>query len=320
MANRYIRNAAILAKIETTYGTDPVPTGAANAMLVSNMSITPLNATNVGRDLVRNYFGGSEQLVGVRNIQVSFDIEAAGSGTAGTAPAYGPLLRACGMAETLTASNRADYLPVSSSFESVTIYWYDDGVLHKAVGARGSFQLMLNLGERPVFRFSFTGIYAAPTAASLPTTTLTSFQKPLVVNDTNTGDVTLGCTYATGSLSGGTTYPSRGLSLDLGAAVSHIPLLGAESVDITGREVTGSFQLDLTAAQEVTFAGTVTDNTTQSVGLVHGSTAGNILVVHAPAAQLVNYSKQEINGKRLIGYDLRLVPSSGNDELRLCFK
>ena len=30
-----MRNTAVLAKIETTYGTDAVPTGAANAVLVS---------------------------------------------------------------------------------------------------------------------------------------------------------------------------------------------------------------------------------------------------------------------------------------------
>jgi hypothetical protein len=32
---RYVRNSAILAKTETTYGTDPTPTGGANAILVS---------------------------------------------------------------------------------------------------------------------------------------------------------------------------------------------------------------------------------------------------------------------------------------------
>ena len=42
--SRLIRNTAILAKIETAYGVDAAPTGAANALLVSNLSINPLNA------------------------------------------------------------------------------------------------------------------------------------------------------------------------------------------------------------------------------------------------------------------------------------
>lgn len=36
---RLVRKTAILAKIETTYGTDAVPTGIANAILISNQSI-----------------------------------------------------------------------------------------------------------------------------------------------------------------------------------------------------------------------------------------------------------------------------------------
>jgi len=320
MATRYMRNTAILAKIETTVGTDAVPTGAANALLVSNLSITPLDATNVDRDLVRAYFGGSEQLVGTANIACAFDVELAGSGTAGTAAAWGPLVRACGMAETLTASTRADYTPISTAFEAVTIYWYDDGVLHKLLGARGTFQIKAGLGERPLLSFKFVGLNGGITAAALPSTTLTAWQKPLVITDTNTADVTVGCTYSAGALSGGTVYPSRGIEVDIGNTVNHIPLLGGESIEITGRTVTGSVQFDLTAAQEVTFMTTVTGNTTTGVGIQHGSTAGNIVILHAPAVQLINPSKQEINGKRLCGYDMRMVPTSGNDDFRICIK
>jgi hypothetical protein len=53
------------------------------------------------------------------------------------------------------------------------------------------------------------------------------------------------------------------------------------------------------------------------LGFVHGTTAGLKVLVHAPAVQLINPSKQDVNGRRLIGYDLRLVPVSGNDELRI---
>ena len=48
---RYVRNTVVLAKVESTYGTDSTPTGTANSMLVSNLSINPLNAGNVDRAL-----------------------------------------------------------------------------------------------------------------------------------------------------------------------------------------------------------------------------------------------------------------------------
>lgn len=314
---RLIRNSAILAKIETTYKTDPTPTGAANAILVSNLSINPLNAQNVSRDLVRGYMGGSEQLVGNAFVEASFDVEIAGSGAAGTAPAYGALLRACGMAEAVTASTRVDYTPVSASFESATIYYHDDGVLHKLLGARGTVSLDMGIGNRPVMKFKFLGIDGGVSATANPSLTLTAWKTPGVITDPNTGDVTIGCTYSAGALSGGTAYPSQGLQLDLGNTVNHVPLLGDESIEISNRDTSGSVSLDLTAAQEVSFMTSVKANTVQGIGMLHGTAAGYKVLVFAPGAQLINPKKEEFNGRRLIGYDLRLIPSAGNDDLRI---
>lgn len=317
MANRLIRKTAILLKIETVYDTDPVPTGAANAMLVSNLSINPLNAQNVDRDLVRTYLGASEQLVGTGYVEMSFDVEMQGSGTLGTAPAWGAALRACGFAEAITAAARVEYTPVTDSLESATIYWYDDGVLHKGLGGRGSVEIAAGVGERPVFKFKYILLDGGISAAANPALTLSAWKQPKVVNDANTGDLTFGGTYATGAITGGTAWPSRGLNLSVANAVNFTPLLGGETIDLTQREITGSMQLDLTAAQEVTFMAAVKANTLDTLSLLHGTAAGYKVLIHAPSFQMMNPSKQEVNGKRLIGYDIRCVPVTGNDELRI---
>ncbi|MBK8113418.1 MAG: hypothetical protein IPK44_02225 [Candidatus Accumulibacter sp.] len=319
MATRYIRNTAILAKIESTYGTDSTPTEGANALLVSNVSINPLSAANVDRDLVRPYMGASEQLVGPANIELSFDIELSGAGAAGTAAAYGPLLRACGFAETLSASIRAEYNLVTPVADSVSIYYFSDGVKHIAKGCRGTLSLKMSASGRPVLSFKFLGLDGGVTAASPSALTLTAFKTPTVISEPNTGDLTFGATYtaATPTLTGGTGYPSQGIELDLGNAVNYTPLLGGESVDISQRQVTGKILLDLTAAQEVTFMASVKANTLQSLGLMHGTTAGYKVMIFMPAAQLINPSKSEVNGKLMIGYDIRALPSSGNDELKI---
>ena len=109
---RYFRNAAILAKVETTYGVSAAPTGAANALLISNLNIT-YQSENVARDLVVPFIGGFEQLVGRTFLEISFSVELASSGAAGTAPPWGALLRACGYAETVTAAKRVEYNPVT---------------------------------------------------------------------------------------------------------------------------------------------------------------------------------------------------------------
>jgi len=319
MATRYILNTAILAKIETTYGVDASPTEGANALLVSNVSLNPLNATNVSRDLIRPYLGGSEQLVGTAYIEISFDIELSGSGAAGTAPAYGPLLRACGFAETVAASVRVEYNPVTPVVDAVSIYYFSDGVKHVARGCRGDLSIKMNSKARPVLSFKFLGLDGGVIAASPAALTLTAFKTPAVVSEANTGDITLGCTYtvATPTLTGGTGYPSQGIELAIGNSVSYVPLLGGESVEITKREVTAKIMLDLTAAQEVTFMAAVKANTVQSVGLMHGTAAGSKVMVFMPASQLINPAKQDVNGKLMIAYDLRAVPSSGNDELKI---
>ena len=107
MATRYFRRKSILAKIETTYGTDAVPTGAANAIVMRNVNFTPLEPEYADRDIARDYLGHSEQLVVSSKVALSYEVELAGSGTAGTAPAWGPLARACGFGQTILAAAHA---------------------------------------------------------------------------------------------------------------------------------------------------------------------------------------------------------------------
>lgn len=316
---RYIRNTVITAKIETTVGTDAVPTGAANAILVSDMNITPLDAKNVDRNLIRGYFGASEQLVGAASVKVSFTVELAGSGTAATAPAFGAILQACALAEaSLATPNRVEYTPVSTGLKTATIYYYDDGVLHKLLAAMGTCTLSAKVGDRPTLKFEFVGLDGGISAAST-TGTYTSFKTPVPMTKANVVDITMGATYALGALTGGTPYPSTGLELSLGNAVAYSALLSTERVDITDRQVAGSLELDLTAAQEVTFMGNVKINLTQSLALTIGTATGNKLIIHAPAVQMINPKKAELNGTRLIGFDLRVVPTAGNDEIRFAF-
>ena len=321
MANRIVRNTAILAKIETTYGVDSTPTGAANAMLPSSISINPINAQNVDRDVIRSYMGGSEQLLGTRYVELSFTAELAGAGTVATAPAWGVLLRACGMAQVITATFRIDYVPVSTGIESATIYWYDDGVVHKIARARGNATISMKAGGRPEMNFKFTGLYSTPSAAAMPTIDTSSSKVPQIVTDANSGDVIFGGTHVTTTapaITGGTAYPSQGLELDLGNSINFTPLLGGETVDLTQRSVTGKVTLDLTAAQEVSLMQAVELGTLQTVGLSHGTVANvTKAMVWLPAVQLINPQKTDVNGKRLVSFDMRCTPLVGNDQIRV---
>ena len=183
------RKRLILAKIEAAYGTDPTPTAAANAILVRNLEITPIQADVVSRDLVRPYYGNSDQLLANTRVECTFEVELAGSGTAGTAPAYGPVLKACGMGETVVATTSVTYAPIStfaSAGTSVTIYYNVDGVLHKVTGARGTVDMSCQLGQIPVLKFSMVGIYNAPTDTAQGSVTYTNQATPLIFKNGNT--------------------------------------------------------------------------------------------------------------------------------------
>lgn len=305
------RKRTILAKTETTYGVDPTPTGAANAILVRNLNITPLNAELVSRDLVRPYLGGSEQLIASSYVTVEFEVEMAGSGTAGTAPAYDPLLKACGLAAVTSSGVSVTYTPVSASFGSITVYYNVDGVLHKVTGARGNVELNIEVGQIPVFRFSFTGLYNAPTDTAAPAVTYTAFQTPLAANSDNTS------AFSIYSYSGAL----QSLNVNLNNTVNYRTLIGAEDVLMTDRQAGGTAVFEAPTVAEKDFWSLALGSTLGSLDITHGTTAGNRVQILSTRAKVNNPTYQDSNGIHMLQTPFNLVPStSGNDELSIVVK
>lgn len=314
---RYERNTAVLLKNEAVYGTDALPTGAADAMLVKNFKCKPIDGKYINRDLLRPFFGGSEDVLSESWVSGSFDVEIAGSGAAGSAPLWGRILKCAGFAETLFALDRVEYLPVSTALGSGSLYYHDDGVLKKALGMRCDItSLKLGYGELPMASVNFLALDGGDTAAANPAVDLTPWQKPVPINTANSGLLTFGATYAAGALTGGATFKSRGLELALGNQIGYLGLLGGEEIDLTNRDVSGKVLLSLTAAEEVAKIAEIKATATQSVALRHGTQAGGKLLVFMPEVQLKNLGKEALNGRRMIGFDLKALPTTaGNDEL-----
>lgn len=316
---RLIRKTVILAMIEATSGVDAGPTGAANAVKAMNMSIDPLEAQNIPLEYVNAWFGNSEELVGAAFVRVKFTVYLSGAGLAATAPAWGALMQGCASAVTtgLVTPNRVEILPATDSLQTLTLYYHDDGVLHKLLGCFGKVTLSAKVGEAPKLMFEFMGLDGGATAVANATPTLTAWKTPVPIRKGMVTDITLGCTYAAGALASGTVYNSGGLELDWGNSVEFADMCSTEEIVLSDRKVKGKLQLELTAAQEVAMKATVQANTLQGLGFVIGTTSGNKILIHLPAAQLFNYRKEEKKGKRLIGYDVGALPVTGNDEVRI---
>lgn len=319
--SRLERNTAVLFKNEAGgYGVDATPVGATDAMLVRKFAPPKQDIKYVNSPEVRPYMGKGLDFPGAIFLSGSFELALAGSGAAGTAPMWGRVLRSAAFAEVVTAATRVDYTPISAALESATVYYYDDGALKKIFGLRCNITgFKMGYGDVPILSVSYIGIDGGDTAVAPPALTLTNWKTPLPVNTLNSGLLTIGCTYNAGALVGGTTYTSKGLDLAMGGTLNYLELLGGESAELTERNVSGKMTLDLTAAQEISMLAIVKAGTTQSIGLTHGTVAGNKLLTFLPNVQFKNPVKESLNGKRLITYELNPVPTqgAGNDEWRI---
>jgi len=305
------RKRLILAKAEATYGTDPTPTGSANAILVRNLDIVPLQSDIVQRELIRPYLGNYEQLLAQTRVQVTFEVELAGSGAAGTAPAYGPVLKACGLSETVVATTSVTYAPVSSSFSSVTIYFYQDGIRHIVTGARGTFTLNGQVGAIPTIAFTMTGIYNAPTDTALATPTYANQATPLIFKNGNT------TSFSAFSYSGAL----QSIDLNLGNEIVYRELIGGtKEVLITDRKPAGTMSIEAVLLATKNYFTVSTGSTTGSISFQHGTTAGNIATLTMAQSDLANASYADMNGIAMMNLPYVATPTAaGNDELYLAY-
>lgn len=300
------RNAALLLKPEGVYGTDSVPTGAANAILLKDLDWSPQEAKTVSRDVLRPFLGNSEVLPGTLFVKASFSVELAGSGAAGTAPAWGPILRICGWSQTVTAGVSVVYQMVSSNFESGTVYFHIDGVLHKATGVMCDSSIEFAEGGIPTIKFSLTGLYNVVVDAALPAAGLAAFQKPLPVNTTNTPTFTLH----------GVPSVLEKLSINQANAIVHRALPGApEKVLITDRKPAGSVTIEAAKVATKDWWTVMKNAATGPMQIVHGVTAGNIIQVDAPAVQLHSPKYGDKDGVLNMSASLIFAPNAGNDEI-----
>lgn len=300
---RYFRNRAILAKPETVYGEDSVPTGAANAMQMTNVNFEPLLGEDVNRDLVLPYMGHQGVMLVGNYARISGEIEIAGAGAAGTAPAYGPLLRACALAEVITAGVDVQYHPISSLQEAVSIYFNMDGVRHVLLGARGTMTLQMTPRQIPRFVFTMTGLLGTITDAALPAINVAAFIKPVPVSKANT----------TFSLHGH-AGACEGVSIDLGNQIEPRLLIGHESIQHVDRQMTGQATMDAVALATKDWFAIAQAHTTGVLAGQHGTVAGNIVKFDAGAVQIGRPTYGE--SQKIINNSLPLIyqPQAGNDE------
>lgn len=307
--SKLARRRVITAKIESVYNTDAVPAGT-DAILIEELNWAPEGLRMVERPAIRNSLGTLQHIYGGSLLSVTFAAEVKGSGTAGTAPEIGTLLRGCALDETIVASTSVTYAPVSASQESLTIYFYEDGTLTKLTGCRGSVDFGGDVGGRLMANFTFQGHFSGPTDVALVTPTYDSTVPPILIN---------------GSFSiGGYAAVVQSLALSMGNTLEVPPNLSAADgygeVLVTGRDVNGSIDPEQPLVASHDFMAAFKAGTLEALSMGPiGATAGNRFTVTASKCYYRSLSNAERQG--VLSYEIPFgaAETSGDDEVSLAF-
>ena len=312
MAGFKMRRRLILAAIETTYGTDPAPTPAANAILTRSVSVTPLAGQDIDRNLLRSFYGNTQSIAGEKHVELQLEVELTGSGVAGDAPAWAPLLRACGFAETLTPGTDAVYNPITDNEESISCWIHRDGVLHKFTGGRGSVSFRLDVNNIPYMTFNFMGLLGPISNTAMPTTAdYSGFLTPLPVTNLNTTALTLH----------GAAVSFSQLTLDMAVeSVKHQVVGAGSSILIVDRAPSGTAVIEEPDLATLDLYTKAKDASQGVLAVTHGTTAGNIVQFDAPQIGSGSPTEQDLNGVQMLSVPLTINPGTGNDELVVTVK
>ncbi len=306
------RRTVLLAKMETSgnYGVDSVPTPSANAILIKDVNIK-INGETLERDFLKSSLSNMQFVRGERDVELTFKTELKGSGTRGTLPTWGwegVLMRACGFKETITANTSIKWEPVSTGFESATLYVYKDGLFHKCTGCRGSVKILGEVGKYYELEFTMRGLYNAVVDAT-PTAQTFSTVVPPVALGVNSFTV------------GSTPYAPIIERVEIDMANTLAPRRNMNSASgiveqvITGRNPVGSFDPEAVLEATHPFWANWSAATALPMTLTAGSASGNTITITAPKLQYREIEYADKDGTLTYNVPFSLAMNSGDDEI-----
>jgi len=303
----YTKKTVVYGVLEGTPGTDQVPTAAANAVEAYNVAL------DVVGDMKERAFGDTDRsheanIRGKTMVDLSFDVELKGSGTAAQEPNWGPLLEACDRTLVTNAGTNCIYTP-STTIKTASIHVNIDGIQYKVAGCAGECEIDLISGEIPMLKFAFKGVYALPTdtACSAPTF------------DSTTAQIVKGTTTTFGN------YAAiiESLNLKFGNSIVERPDFnqteGILSYIVGDRKPTGTMVCEavLRATTNADFMLYFNGNTSKALSMVLGATAGNIVTITAPVCKLSSPKWGDRDGIRTFEIPFQMARSVGNDEMTI---
>lgn len=308
MSQRFWNQKLLMAKIETVYGTDAAPAGATDSILATQVKLMPMEGQDVARELERPFHAADPTLPADLHTKISFRVELAPSGTAGTAPGWAALMRGCGCAQTLLASTSVTFSPISTGYQSLTIHLFVDGIRWAIIGARGTFKLVVEASGIPYLEFTFTGRFAPATDVVLPVGILTAFKDPLIVSAANTPTFTIDAV----------PMVMKSMTFDAGCQVEPRFWVGTNDIIISGRAESLETMVEVRSMAIFNPYARAAAAARVPIVLTHGTVAGARATLNVPTGQIQRPG--EIGQTQNIAENtLRFVPqpTAANDQWSL---
>jgi hypothetical protein len=315
MAEFLERRMVLGSKVESSEGTANAPVGADCNLLVEDVKFEA-DIDQFDRKPLSADLSPYASIAGMRKARLTCKIELKGSGTAGTAPAIGKLLKACGMSETLVAVTSATYAPLTLAVPTLTIDLFSvpasgNNIRERMVGARGTYRISAKVGQPVYLEFTFQGAYAPVTDQSALTPSGLETILPQAF---------LSTAFSMHAL---TTHKVSMFNIDMGNSLAHrtdISLAsGVLSCLIIDRKPTFSFDPEKELVTTHDYYGKMLSNNEGALSVVVGATAGNICTITAPKCQYTKVTPGSRDGIGIFNIDGKMNRSSGNDELVLAF-
>lgn len=296
--------SVLLAKVESSYGQDIVPTAAANAIAIKEKAFVEFDPEILERKHPLAQRGRIKPLTGKRFAKISFKVDYNGSGTATTAPRIGTLFQACGFGETVGGSD-VTYQPVATGMKSLSLYSYIDGLLYKILGAVGNMKISGKSGAPVECAFDLSGVYQDDADSAIVSPTFESNYK--------TPPQLLSVTFTLDSI---TTFNLREFNIDLG-----IPIINREDmVAATGyagflvgkQNPTGNLIIEAQAKSVYDFLDKFENATEVQATIVIGSVAGNKFTITIPALTYTNVKVSDQDGLVVLDIPISINMNSAN--------
>lgn len=300
------KKSVLLVKAETTYGTDPTPSPTVDALLVQDAAIKEMFGVEE-RGTQWKFLDSPPSILGEQYVELSFKIDCIGSGTAGTPPRFGAILKAAKMTYANTPATSDSYTLGATTQGSVTCYLYMDGRQHTITGAIvKSLKMTWAAGKTLVADVTLVGLYTAATTASLPAT----------VTYESTVNAPPMCKSSAFSYNSKTTLITNTVELDLGIVTAKRSSLSA-ATGVYGFEVTGfapKLSIDPEAQIETSYAFRTDQLATQrAISVAATRAAGNIYTLSVPKFNITKIDYADRDGILVEKLEGECAANAGND-------